>query len=103
MTTRAVSLLSAAALLLALAPAALAAGPTYLQGFETDTGGWFVYTDHTITRQPDAYSNGGGYADGIASSAGTHHARLGRGTCGIEPAGGGDTVYCEGPFTRWGG
>src|SRR5438045_7821062 len=53
-------------------------GP-YFNGFEKNTDGWFDSTNGgigTITRRPSGYSNGGGYADGIASSAGRWHARL---------------------------
>lgn len=47
----------------------------YFQGFEQNTDDWFG----DITRQADGYTNGGGYADGIDSAFGTHHARLGLG------------------------
>ena len=45
----------------------------YFQGFEQNTAGW----NDDITRVADGYSNGGGYADGIDSAFGTHHARVG--------------------------
>jgi hypothetical protein len=81
----------------------LATAPTFSQGFETDTSGWITVGSNTVTRQPSGYTNSGGYADAISSASGSYHARLGRGSCGTEPAGGGPTVYCEGPYTRWGG
>ena len=78
-------------------------GP-YFNGFETDTAGWFPQNGGTISRQPSGYTNGGGYADGIASATGSYHARL-----GLDPnphlcgSGGGPQPVFTGPFTRWGG
>ena len=85
--------------------------PTYSNGFETDTAGWFDSSDPafnpdfgTITREPSLSATAGGYASGIASSGGSSfHARLGRTTCYDDPNGGGSTVNCPGPLTRWGG
>ena len=58
----------------------------------------------TITRRPSGYTNGGGYADGIASADGSYHARLGMdpspGTC---VSGGGPQPIHSGPYTNWGG
>src|SRR5205085_7169749 len=47
----------------------------YFNGFEQNTDGWFDSTSvpphyGKITRRQSGYSNGGGYADGIASAAG---------------------------------
>jgi hypothetical protein len=64
----------------ALATIALAAGVSYFQGFETDTGGW---TDATRV------SSG---THGILSATGSWHA---------ESTGG--TLNASGAFTRWGG
>src|SRR6266699_6003898 len=53
-------------------------GP-YFNGFETNTSSWLDMTntgDGSITREPSFYTNGGGYANGIASAAGGFHARL---------------------------
>jgi hypothetical protein len=100
---------------LALAGAASASAvvlPTYSNGFESDTAGWIDGSDPdftglgTITRQPSGYDGSTSvlpYADDIPSASGGFHARLGRGTCVHDPGGGGDTVNCPGPFTRWGG
>jgi len=90
-----------AVLIMAASPAG-AVVTSYSQGFEVDTSGW-VNSSGTIARQPSAYSNSGGYADGVASKSGSHHARLSRGTCSTDVGGGGPTVGCTGPFTRWGG
>jgi len=86
-----------------LAPHARAAAPPapFFNGFEKNTAGWFDITsggDGTITRQPSGYSNGGGYADKIASASGNWHARLTGDPCDHTPA-----TNCFGPFTRWGG
>jgi hypothetical protein len=73
----------------------------YFNGFEQNTAGWFDITTGghgTITRRPSGYSNGGGYADAIASATGNWHARLTGDTCDHTPA-----TNCYGPFTRWGG
>jgi hypothetical protein len=96
---------SVAVLLLSLMGmgAAQASTPTYSNGFETDTAGWFN-ADGTISRQPSGYNNPGGYADLINSASGNFHARLDRGPCSTDTTGGGGpTVNCSGPFTRWGG
>ena len=75
-------------------------GP-FFNGFEKNTAGWFDSSnggDGTITRRASGYSNGGGYADGIASATGNWHARLTGDSCDRTPA-----TNCYGPFTRWGG
>ena len=77
--------------------------PTFIQGFETDTSGWLEDFGGTVTRQPSGYTNGGGYADGVASAAGGFHARLGRTGCDTITGGIGNAVLCNGPVTRWGG
>ncbi len=51
----------------------------FYQGFETDTSGWYDDSNGglgSITREASGYSNGGRFADGIASAAGSFHARL---------------------------
>jgi hypothetical protein len=96
--------LSSLALLAALcalrAQAAAPPGP-YFNGFEHNTNGWFDSTNGgngTLTRRMSGYSNGGGYADGIASAAGGWHARVTGDPCDHTPA-----TNCTAPFTRWGG
>jgi hypothetical protein len=104
---RHVRLLAAMAVCFALAAtvasAAAPPGP-YVNGFETNTAGWFGVSGSTITRVPSFYSNGGGYADGINSASGSYHARL-----GLDPSpascifGGGIAPIYFGPRTNWGG
>jgi hypothetical protein len=103
-------LIGALALLgaLTIAGHAFAATPTFFNGFETDTTGW-VDDSGTIARVSDGYVSAS-YASGISSAPDPsdpglprHHARLSRGSCGPDIGGGGPTVYCTGPFTRWGG
>ena len=99
--------LAAVALAVVLVGSASGAGPTYSNDFETDTAGWFDSADFppdfgTITRQANGYDNNV-YAEGIASATGGFHARLDRTTCYDDPNGGGSTVNCPGPLTRWGG
>jgi 3D (Asp-Asp-Asp) domain-containing protein len=84
-------------------PAQAAAPPgPFFNGFEKNLDGWYDTTSPGpfpntgsgfITRQMSGYSNGGGYADGIASAAGHWHARA-TGDC---------TFDCPGPKTTWGG
>jgi hypothetical protein len=103
-------LIGALALLgaLTIAGQAFAATPTFFNGFETDTTGW-VNDSGTIARVSDGYVSAS-YASGISSAPDPsdpglprHHARLSRGSCGTDIGGGGPTVFCTGPFTRWGG
>jgi hypothetical protein len=94
--------LAAVALAVVLVSSASAVEPTYRNGFEIDTAGWFN-NGGTIARQPSGYVNPGGYASGINSATGGFHARLDRGECVTKPGGGGPAVNCSGPFTRWGG
>jgi len=78
------------------------AATLFFQGFETDTSGWFDDSNGglgSITREPSGYSNGGGYADGIASAAGSFHARLSSADCEDDFGPGTD---CLGSFTYWG-
>jgi hypothetical protein len=85
-----------------LAVSAALAATLFLQGFETDTSGWFDDSNGglgSITREPSGYTNGGGYANGIASAAGSFHARLSSTDC-VDDFGPG--TDCEGPFTLWG-
>jgi hypothetical protein len=93
---------------LTIAGHAFAATPTFFNGFETDTTGW-VDDSGTIARVSDGFVSAS-YASGISSAPDPsdpglprHHARLSRGSCGPDIGGGGLTVYCTGPFTRWGG
>jgi hypothetical protein len=104
--------IAAIALTIALIGTASGAGPTYSNGFETDTAGWFDSANFdpnygTITQRGDGYVNDpipGGYASGISSADGTHHARLDRTACFTDSSGSiGPAVNCYGPFTRWGG
>ena len=94
--------LVAVALALVLVSPASAAEPTYRNGFEIDTDGW-SNNSGTITRRPSGYVNPGDFASGINSATGGFHARLNRGECETRAGGGGPTVNCSGPFTRWGG
>lgn len=73
-TTRTLLLSVAALLGLMLVPSFASAD--YSQGFETDTSGWNNFGPGTIHREASGYTNGGGYADGIASASGGFHARL---------------------------
>jgi hypothetical protein len=94
---------AAVALFIVSGAAASMSGVTS-NGFETNTAGWFN-NDGTITRQqgaPSSYVNPGGYAVGIPAAAGSYYAALDRGPCSTQVGGGGDTVYCSGPFTDWG-
>ncbi|HEX6586989.1 MAG TPA: hypothetical protein VF052_09570 [Solirubrobacterales bacterium] len=94
-----------AVVFLGLAAPASAVLPTYSNGFETNTDGWFTTTGGTITREASGSSNLGGYADPVASASGTYHARLGRTTCERTNTfgGAGDAAHCSGPNTNWGG
>jgi hypothetical protein len=98
----ALAVLVMAVLAVAWAAADAPPGP-YFNGFEQNTAGWFN-NGGTITRKPSFYSNGGGYADGIASASGSYHARL-----GIDPSpdtcasGGGPQPVYNAPYTNWGG
>jgi hypothetical protein len=91
-----------AALLAVMASLARADAPPgpYFNGFETDTSNWFDSTnggDGRLTMQPSGYTNGGGYASGIASATDSWHARVSGDPC-VPPV-----TTCYGPFTRWGG
>ena len=98
---------AAVALTVMLGSSASAVGPTYTNGFEANTDGWLDAFGGTITRQPSGFTNPGGYASAVSSAAGGFHARLdrtaGENTCFEEGGGGGPTVHCYGPLTRWGG
>jgi hypothetical protein len=95
--------LTAVALAVVLVSSASAAGPTYRNGFEVDTAGWFTAFGGTITREASGFTNPGGYASAVPSAAGGFHARLDRTECFEEAGGGGPTAHCYGPLTRWGG
>src|SRR5678816_3537013 len=85
-----------------LGSSASAVGPTYTNGFEANTDGWF---GDTITREASGFANPGGYASTVPSATGGFHARLERinDSCVEKTGGGGPTVHCPGSFTRWGG
>jgi hypothetical protein len=97
--------------LLALLPASAAAagGPFFSQGFESDTSGWCDepaspcdgVSTGTINRVPSGYTNGGGYADGVASAAGAFHARL-RTPSGSGCMPGMPGSQCNGPYSDMG-
>src|SRR2546421_614622 len=81
----------------------------FMNGFETDTTGR-LHKSGTRKRGPDGSTSPVPDASAVLSAPdptgpGTprHHARLGRGTCSTQAGGGGPTVDCTGPFTRWGG
>jgi hypothetical protein len=97
------SLAASAVLMLILAIPATNARADFSQDFEVDTSGWFTIGTNTVNQVPDGYVSPVPYASGIPSASGTHHARLRRGACEVESSGGGDSVLCRGPFTRWGG
>ena len=87
-----------------------AAVPTYSQDFEVTTDGWTTDFGGKITRKASGVANPpdpGGYANAVPSAAGGYHARLDRAIlpvpCRQEPGGGGPTVQCQGPLTKWGG
>src|SRR4029453_2430274 len=99
----AVALAAVAMTTVVLVMASAASAATYSNGFETDTAGWFD-NGGTIARQASGYNNPWGYADLINSASGGFQARLDRGPCTTDlTGGGGPTVNCSGPFTRWGG
>jgi hypothetical protein len=85
-----------------------AAVPTYSNGFEENTHDWTTDFGGTITRKASGVTNPptpGGYANAVASATGGFHARLDRTivSCFAEAGGGGQTVQCQGPLTKWGG
>jgi hypothetical protein len=95
------------ALVLFLAVGALASGiGIVFQGFETDTSLWFSYipANQEIFQEPSGYTDGGGYANGIASATGNYHARLVVDTTQCN-YGNGAPPYtdCYGPYTNWNG
>ena len=100
---RTAAALGSALVVASLALADAPPGP-YFNGFEQNTSGWFNFQGGTITRRPSGYTNGGDYADGIASADGSYHARL-----GLDPSpdtcasGGGPQPIHYGPYTNWGG
>jgi hypothetical protein len=95
--------LVAIALAVVLVSSASAAGPTYRNGFESNTDGWLNAFGGTITREASGFTNPGGYANTVPSATGGFHARLDRTECFEEAGGGGRTAHCYGPLTRWGG
>jgi hypothetical protein len=100
---RLITILPVIGLLMALAAPAQAAAPNdpFFNGFEKNTNGWLdgaTIGNGALTRQLSGYSNGGQYADGIASAAGDWHARVTGDRCDRTTA-----TNCYGPLTRWGG
>jgi len=93
-------------LILILAVGALASGiGIAFQGFETDTSTWFNSGNvQEIVQEPSGYTDNGGYASGIASAAGNHHARLviDPSFC-LDDGGPGAPAEndCQGAFTFW--
>jgi cysteine-rich repeat protein len=111
------------AVLLLLPVVAAAAGvlavPSFFQGFETDSAGWFGLGDSDFTRvqSGSASTSYDGsptavYADGVDAATGTWYARVvsavavpsggGNGSCTLQQAGGGPALVCYGPYTDWG-
>src|ERR1700736_1910506 len=93
--TRVLLRLAIPVILLVLNIRAAAPPAPYFNGFEKNTAVWFDITsggDGTITRRPSGYTNGGGYASGIASASGNWHARLTGDPCDHTPA-----TNCFGP------
>ncbi len=94
------------ALVLFLAVGALASGiGIVFQGFETDVSLWFNSgSAQEIFQEPSGYTDGGGYANGIASATGNYHARLVVDTTQCN-YGNGAPPYtdCYGPYTNWNG
>jgi hypothetical protein len=100
--------LAVVALAFVLVSPASAAVPTYSNGFEENTHDWTTDFGGTITRKSSGVANPpdtAGYASAVASAAGGFHARLDRTvqSCFAETGGGGPTVQCQGPLTKWGG
>jgi len=72
----------------------------WLQGFEEDTENWFEHREGTIHRVPSAHRSG--YADGVESASGPHHARLRNPQgAGCVPPFAADT-RCGGPYSPLG-
>jgi hypothetical protein len=63
-------------LLLTVCASGILAATFFFQGFETDTTGWFNFSNGSIIGVPSGYTNGGGYANGVSSSSGSFHSRL---------------------------
>src|SRR3954469_7501251 len=89
--------------------AGVVAAVTFMNGFETDTTGW-LNNSGTANRVADGYTSPAPYPGGtlpapVPTDPGPprHHARLRRGACSPQAGGGGPTVDCSGPFTRWEG
>ena len=96
------SLAASAVLLLVLAIPATNARADFSQDFQVDTSGWFPSDTDTVNQEPDGYMSPVPYASGVTSASPTEHARLRRGACEVEMSGIGESVFCIGPFTRWG-
>ncbi len=100
------TVLAAVAVAVVFVSSASAAVPTYSNGFEVTLDDW-TNLGGKITRRPSGFTNQpdpGGYAKGVASAAGGFHARLDRTneSCFTDSGGGGPTVLCQGPFSKWG-
>ncbi|CAE6715748.1 hypothetical protein [Candidatus Nitrotoga fabula] len=94
--------------------------PAFIQGFETDTSGWFPRDDANVGRVPSgdqslSYNSGttSQYGDGPVNAAtGSYFGRVtsavsasgdpATGSCILESVPGGDALLCTGPFTYFG-
>jgi hypothetical protein len=91
-------------LLLTVCASGILAATFFFQGFETDTTGWFNFSNGSIIGVPSGYTNGGGYANGVSSSSGSFHSRLRiNPTDPDNPTCSPGSSDCIGPFTQWGG
>jgi hypothetical protein len=99
------SLAGFAVLALMVAIPATRARADFSQDFQTDTSGWFTIATDTVNREADGYVSPVPYASGVTSASPTEHARLRRpDMCDVDSSGSiGNSVVCNGPFTRWGG
>jgi hypothetical protein len=92
-----------------------ASTPSFFNGFETDTNGWFASGAASVNRvasgSPSTSYNVGTtavYANGVASATGDYNARVtskvSTGNCHLEPSGSGPpgALRCSGPYTDWG-
>jgi uncharacterized repeat protein (TIGR01451 family) len=78
------------------------AATSFFNGFETDTTGWYGFSDSTITRVPSGDASA--YASGIDAATDGYFARLGLDqTPGSCVNGGGTQPLLRGPYTDFGG
>ena len=91
-------------LLFGVCASRILAATFFFQGFETDTTGWFNFSNGSIIGVPSGYTSGGGYVNGVASSSGSFHSRLRiNPTDPDNPTCSPGSSDCIGPFTHWGG